>query len=185
MPLTQSTGLPRKERVQRNGMACGKKLCFATWYLLGAQKPPAIKHKSPSRSGDTIFHLPDRHLPLHLQEAARARLCGAPATGPPPRADLRRPDRCRRGWCGRGWRLHSSGAQGAVNHHPQLRLGNRAVDALAIDKEGGYSINASDSASFIEARTWLSSCRARQASRRAASSLPSVACWRAMRFRAS
>ena len=42
----------------------------------------------------------------------------------------------------RGWRLDSGGAQGSVDHHPDLLLRQGSADAFTIDEEYGRSFHS-------------------------------------------
>jgi len=163
----QSTGIPRKERVQRNGTACGKKLYFATWYLLGGAKAPAIKHKSPGRSGIRFFTARPPFGRLRPAGSGKSEAVWSPRLLDRRRGlSLRRPARCRRCCCGRDWRFHSSGGAGRGQSPSTAAPGeSRPLMRSPSTKRAGTPSMRSDSASFIEARTWLSSCRPWQASR--------------------
>jgi hypothetical protein len=174
-PTTGSQGLPKgsssKERTA-NEEACGEIRDLICNLVSPGNKSPRQSRINPKAGhGDSNFDT-DRHLPS-----------GSPR---------RRQGRCEnRGYLGRltepaGRRnFHAGGAQGAVDHHPDLFLGQGAVNALAMTKQGRRPSLPAPVGSLGEARTWVSSCLARQASSLAASSLPSVASWRAMRSSAA
>src|ERR1035437_625099 len=170
------TGLRHKERGRPNGKGREKKLRLATWYLLwGPEGPRQSRINRQAGAAIRYFTIATAGwLPARIQRQSRRRDL--------PPGYLPGPE----GWAGGGWTGAAGGSTPAARRTRSITIhtcawGRAPSMRSPSTNTAGVPSTPSASAALAEARTWVSSWLARHASSLAASSLATVACWRAMR----